>query len=262
VLRRAFADWIWMRPALIFTGLFLGYTLWAGFSKDLWFDGGQDLLVALVLALAILAVVPVFLGWFGSPTPRIETHASLPEPIRIQGLAVHHLAVWNHELPKWVRPLVLRVAPEGCQLRVRYTNVETLQIMLRGEWVLARWNDNQEPLREDGQLSIPAMISNRRLRSKLFPSEKAPHRNAYPFTVAFAIKREGDEWFYHFSDESYRWAGETLLWLNPTWRMPQGIYRVDVELTGYGLIHPSVASFRLSNGGTTHESFVLEPWSD
>ncbi len=174
---------------------------------------------------------------------------------------MHHLAVWNYEVRPAIRPLVLRVAPEGCQIRVRYTNVETQGQMLGAEWLLARWNDNQEPVTEvGGHLSLPSMIRNRRLQPKLFPSEPKGHRNAYPFTVAFAIKRRGDECFYHFCDESYQWGGDEGLWLNPDWRLPKGTYRVDVELTGYGLVHPSAAAFRLRNEGPRHEDFVLEPW--
>jgi len=255
------SDWVWTRPALPLSSALVGYAIWAGFSKDPWFDRGEDFLVALAITLAALAVIPIFLSWLASPTPVIDAHTSTPKPIRVQELAVHHLAVWNYELPVWIRPLAIRTAPEGCQVRVRYKNAQTGEAMLGGAWLLARWNDNQEPVTEAGNLlSIPAMIRNRRLQSKLFPSEAKKHRNAYPFTVAFVIKREGENGFFHFNDESYKWASDG--WLNPEWRMPLGDYRVEVELTGYGLVHPSTAVFRLRNGGTRHRDFILAPWEE
>ena len=91
------------------------------------------------------------------------------------------------------------------------------------------------------------MLHNRRL-PKLTPLDSA-------YTVAFAIKAQGDVDCYHWNDESYGFLPGPNHWRNPIWRIDSGNYIVEVVLTGYRLVHPVRARFRLFNNGPSLAQF-------
>ena len=76
------------------------------------------------------------------------------------------------------------------------------------------------------------------------------------WTVAFAIKREGDRECYHWNDQSY--APLRPMWLNPDWKLEEGNYLVRVVLTGYRLVHPVRADVRMSNNGSSISGFTVK----
>lgn len=132
------------------------------------------------------------------------------------------------------------------------------------DWIHGRWNENPQPLSstpQGTQVDFPAVYHNRRL-AKLFPSEGPGHIDNFPYAVAFTMKRKGDAGFYHFNDESYvdgMWGAYKFCRQDRC--LGPGLYRLDVRLTGYGLLTARTATFRLRNSGTTHDDLVLEPWS-
>lgn len=165
--------------------------------------------------------------------------------------------MWNHDVIWFLRPLIQRVAVEGCVIHFRYTRIDGDQneLMLNGEWLFGRWDDNPEPVTRTG-FDLGAAVVNRRL-AKLFPTEKPGNVDAYPFSVAFAIKKEGEVGFFHFNDESYAWG---FGWCNPHWQLRIGVYRVDVRLTGYGLLRGTTQTFRVINKGHVLDDWILEEW--
>jgi hypothetical protein len=114
--------------------------------------------------------------------------------------------------------------------------------MLDGNWICGRWDDNPQPIGKAG-FEYNLAITNRRL-ARLFPTERQGEIDAYPFMVSFAMKKRGTKEFYHFNDESYAYAD----WCNKQWLFDSGTYRVEVRITGYGLLRPVVRSFKLING--------------
>lgn len=242
---------------------------------------GRDWLAIIGLSFGIYATIQIILRYVSVPNPRItiadrQPHRLGPteaqavpadesEEVRqnanrlnlLRQFAVHHVKVWNLDVPWPLRPLMQRTVLEGCQIRFRYTRIDDAQeqLMLNGSWLLGRWDDNPQPITDKG-FDLNASIVNRRL-AKLFPTENRGHVDAYPFTVAFAMKKEGDRNFYHFNDESYQWG---FGWRNPRWEFDIGTYRVEVRLTGYGLLRAVTTELRLINKGTTFDDLVLEKW--
>jgi hypothetical protein len=281
-LPRGYAWFI--RVALLLFCIVGGWALYAGLGLrqfTLYAVGGKDALAIVGLSFGIYATIQIVLRYIAVPNPIIKIANRQPArlgPPEAQAVpanatqesrqaieyinlkrqfAVHQLEVWNHDVIWFLRPLIQRVAMEGCTIRFRYTRTDGEQDepMLRGEWLFGRWNDNREPVSRMG-FELGTAAVNRRL-AKLFPTEKAGNIDAYPFTVAFAIKKEGEEEFFHFNDESYAWG---FGWRNPEWQLGIGIYRVDVRLTGYGLLRATTQTFRVINKGKAFDEFILEEW--
>jgi len=242
---------------------------------------GKDMLAIIGLSFGIYATIQIILRYVAIPGPQIVTAsrqparlgpaetqtipANAPDEVRqlIEGnnlrrqFAVHHLNVCNHDVLRFLRPLTQRITAEGCVIRFRYTrlNSNREESAANGEWFFGRWDDNPEPVTRTG-FDLGAAVVNRKL-AKLFPTEKQGNIDAHPFSVAFAIKKEGEESFSHFNDESYAWG---FGWHNPHWQLGIGTYKVEVRLTGYGLLRTTTRKFRLINRGTTFEEWVLEEW--
>lgn len=272
-IKSLFGDWMWVRAAFALGCLAAGYGIWAGAFQEVCPEG-QDVITFIAVGFAVFGAAQVILSWYAIPHPHIEPHSREPSRLgpdkipddaqddlrrhweHLREFALHHLLVWNYETKPWLRPLVLRVAPEGCQIKVRYLDAKTGKPVLADSWLLARWDDNPEPVDyARGEPHLPTMLRNRRL-DKLFPTERKGHVDAYPYSVSFAIKKQGEAEFYHFNDEAYRYAD----WRNPKWRMGRGIYKVEMRVSGYGMLRPACAAFRLVNQGTEHSDFLLEPW--
>lgn len=241
---------------------------------------GQDLLAIIGISFGFYAVIQVILRYCSAPTPKIIISSTQPKRLgpreqldlpphatdeqtktvqhanRLRQFAAHHLEVWSVDVPWYFRPLTQKIAIEGCHIRFRYTRIDDYSetLMLKGNWLYGRWNDNPEPITEGGfQLSVA--ISNRRL-AKLFPTEKRGSTDAYPFATAFVMKKQGTDVFYHFNDESYQYND----WCNPDWLFGQGTYRVDVRLTGYGLLRPITRTLKLINKGINIDDLLIEDW--
>ncbi len=224
---------------------------------------GTEILTVTGLTIAVFSGSQGLFRWLATPRLRLQVHStSGPIPIRLPEYALHHIEVWNHDWPWFLRPLFLATAPEGCQAKFQYWKEPDSSISpeFNGQWLHGRWSDNPEPLVETPQGSFPsisASVTNRRL-AKLFPTGKRGHIDAHPFIIAFAIKKEGDPDFYHFNDESYYRHGPENPWCNNDWQLGPGAYRINVRITGYGLLRAKTASFRLRNLGTRHQDFTLE----
>jgi hypothetical protein len=255
------------------------------------FDSG-DWLPIVALSFGTYTVIQTLLRYISTPTPEIRIDEESPvrlgpsEPLNMPANATEDemaeirlanfrrqfaalkIAVWNKDVAWWWRPLLLKEAPEGCRIRLRYTRISDKgeEPALNDEWLYGRWDDTPEPLSQivtaNGQrvtgYDLKTALANRRL-AKLFPTEEVKHPDAYPFSLAFAMKKEGDLEFYHFNDESYAWGPG---WRNPHWGLSPGIYRVDVRLTGYRLLGSAKASFRLKNLGPAFTDWRLEEWTD
>lgn len=148
--------------------------------------------------------------------------------------------------------MFLTTAPEGCLATFRYCKEGSSIPSLQGEWLCGRWIDNPEPVGASCDLNLQAAVANRRL-AKLLPTESRNHTDAHPFLVAFAIKKQSDPNFYHFNDMSY-----IADFRREDWQLGPGSYRVDVRITGYGMLAAKTETFRLYNEGTGLEDFCLE----
>ncbi|MCK4414397.1 MAG: hypothetical protein KAY32_12720 [Candidatus Eisenbacteria sp.] len=192
------------------------------------------------------------------PTVRIVDADSKPlgspEPIGEQGLVGHEL-LWarhqNHlrqflvlrahlehrDAPWLPRALGPRLPVEGAVARFRYR--------LEGKggtwtpWRAGRWDDVLEPLTLAGQVDRSLVQTNQRL-PKLYPSDLQNPDRLWP--VAFAMRKIGEDGFFHFNDESYNHQPD---WRNPSWVLPSGTYEVQAELAGYGLAEKVRFRFRL-----------------
>ncbi len=235
-----------------------------------WLDGAEIASV-LGITIAVFGGIQGLLRWLAAPRIKMTPHTTTrPLPIGDGSYAVHHVEVWNTEWWGWLRPLVMATAPEGCQIAFRYWKEigDREELQFDGKWLLGRWSDNPEPI-TGNNINLSAMVTNRRL-PKLFPSEEKGHRDAYPFVVAFSIKRNCDTDCYHFNDESYQFQTTYLQWCNPDWKLGLGVYRVEVRLTGYGLLAAKTATLWLRNLGDRHHTFTLAstrdtptlPWHD
>jgi len=268
--------WLQRRDAMIWYsrlvrvalfGLCVGgsFLFWGWVLGKWWQSEGSRWPAIVALSFGTYAVIQTSLRYVCTPTPEIKVDEE--SPVRLgphPEFAVQKVAVWNYDVPRWLRPLVLRDAPEGCRIRFRYTRVTERgeEMALKGQWLHGRWDDTPEPLTQIITLKGPVVgydlktaVANRRL-TKLFASEKGKHPDAYPFGVAFAMKKEGEADFYHFNDDSYQWSD----WRNPDWVLGPGTYRVDVRLTGSGLVRAKTATFRLRNPSSSLTEWVLEEW--
>jgi len=272
-----------VRLVLVFVCVFLGWSIYSLIvyrELSLINFQGQDYLATIGFSIGLYAFVQLLLRYLSTPNVTItlsngphrlgpsqalQVAADAPEEERkrIELLnikrqyATHHIQVWNCDVPWYICPLIQRIAVEGCHIRFRYTRIYNgkEEPMLNGEWLFGRWNDNPEPVTSTG-FDLGTAVTNRRL-AKLFPTEKNDHIDAYPFTVAFAMKKEGDDGFYHFNDESYAFG---FGWSNPHWYMGLGTYRVDIRLTGYGLLRAVTSKFRLVNSGSSLSDWMPENW--
>ena len=159
--------------------------------------------------------------------------------------------MYNFEVAPWLRPLIWRVAPEGCQVWIRYRQGARVAV----NWLLARWNENPEPIEyAQAALDIRTMVRNRRL-DRMYPTDRSGEFSV-PYEVAFLVKQEGVNEVWHFNDEAYRFQPA---WRNPDWVLAAGTYEIDVRIAGYGLIRPAVRSLRLVNAGPRIGDVRLEP---
>lgn len=270
-----------IRLFLIFICVFLGWSIYSFILyRELTFTGfqGQDYLVAIGFSIGLYAFIQLLLRYLSIPNVKItladgprrfgpsqeltipaDASEELQQKIRYENskrqYAAYHIQVWNYDVSWWIRPLIQRVVVEGARARFRYTKIDdgNEELMLNSEWLLGRWNDNPQPLSPQYDLTIA--VGNRRL-TQLFTTERSGNIDAYPFSVAFAIKKEGEDYFYHFNDESYAWPG----WSNRHWRLGLGTYRVDVRLTGYGLLGAVTIKYKLLNSGPSLSDWRLEKW--
>lgn len=241
---------------------------------------GQDVLAILALTFGIYATTQIIFRYISVPNPRITIADRLPNRLgpkeaqtvppeasdevkrnvkrnnQLRQFAAHHIEVWSLDLPWFLRPLIQKVAVDGCQIRFRYTRIYDggEEPMLNGEWLFGRWHDNPQPITHAG-FEPGAAFVNRRL-AKLFPTEKKGHIDGYPFAVAFAMKKQGMKEFYHFNDESYRWPA----WCNRQWLLGIGTYRLQIRLTGHGLLRATTETLKLTNKGTNLDDLILEEW--
>lgn len=179
--------------------------------------GGQDILAIIGLSFGIYSTTQIILRYIAIPAPRITLEnrqptrlgpeEALPVPNNATEIvkqeieqinwkrqfAIHKVQVWNHDVHWLIRPLMQRVTVEGCIIRFRYALLRNGQEepVLNGEWLHGRWDDNMEPVSQTG-FDLRIATVNRRL-AKLFPTEKIGNLDAYPFKVAFSMKREGEE---------------------------------------------------------------------
>ena len=241
--RSVLDDWMWVRIVFAFSCVAAAYVIWlVAFERAC--PKRQDIAPIATLTIAVFGAVQVFLHWIAVPDPTIERGKLVPVKDKF---GILHINVWNYDVPSWLRPLVSRTAPEGCQVRIRYLREKDVAL----GWLLGRWNENLEPLDyAKGQIDIKLMLQNRRL-PKLFPIDRLSEF-AEPYEVAFAVKEDSVAEFHHFNDEAYL-RGEG--WKNQSWALPIGAYTVEVVITGYGLIRAARASFRLRNGSTSLKDF-------
>lgn len=231
-------DWMWMRPALGLACILIGYVILFVVSGK--FPESQDIPSWFALSIGVFGLTQGLLRWFAVPSPTVLPGQSVRVP---NDCAILHLKVFNYNVYRWLRPLVLRSAPEGCQAWIRYRCGE--QVVL--DWVLGRWNENWEPVDYNtGKPDLKTMLKNRRLE-KLYPTERSGLLST-PYEIAFAVKQQNNEDFWHFNDESYQFD----LWKNPDWVLPKAQFKLDVQITGHGLIRPTIACFGLENSGTDH----------
>jgi len=240
-----FDDWMWIR---IVFGLFcvtVAYAIWfLAFGKHT--PKREDIAPIVTLAIAVFGVTQGILRWLAVPDPAIERGPLVPVH---GGFGILHIRVWNCDVARWLRPLVVRTAPRGCKVHVRYTQNGNVVL----GWLLARWNENPEPLTQTqtGIQPDPRLMAENRRLGRLYPTDRTGEF-AQPYEVAFAIKEDGQNDFHHFNDESYPHQPG---WRNPAWALSQGAYGVEVAITGYGLIRAARASFRLRNDGTSLKDF-------
>ncbi len=270
-----------IRLLLILICVFLGWSIYSFILyRKLAFTcfQGQDYLAAIGFSIGLYAFIQLLLRYLSIPNVKITLAGGprrfgAPQELTIPAdasdelrkkiqnenskrqYAAYHIQVWNYDVSWWIRPLIQRVFVEGVRARFRYTKIDDdhEELMLNGEWLLGRWNDNPQPLSPQYDQTIA--VGNRRL-TKLFTTERGGNIDAYPFSVAFAVKKEGEDYYCHFNDESYAWPG----WSNPHWRIGLGTYRVDVRLTGYGLLGAVTIKYKLSNSGPSLSDWRLEKW--
>ena len=240
-------DWMWIRIAFGLMCVVTAYLVWyAAFRHAR--PSRIDIPSLVTLAIAVFGVLQAILRWVAVPDPMIEPGPSVRV---LDKYTILHVKVWNLNVRRWLRPLVSRTAPEGCQVRVRYMEGGNTKL----GWLLGRWNENPEPVDyEEKRVDIKTMFQNRRL-PKLFPVDRESGF-AEAYEVAFAVKQDGRESFHHFNDEAYL-RGEG--WRDPRWELPTGKYEVDICVTGYGLLRESRASFRMRNLGSSAADFG---WDD
>jgi hypothetical protein len=221
----------------------------------------DDWLKFIALIFAAHAFLQLVLRYWLLPKPRFRIEdcegATLgpPKPVLEDTLAGDELA-WARHANRLRQFLILRIhiehrdAPwlpralgprspvEGAVARFRYR--------LEGEgaawteWRVGRWDDVHQPIIEWlGRLDLRAVETNQRL-PKLYPSDLQNADRLWP--VAFAMRKQGRDGFYHFNDESYKFPPD---WENPDWVMPFGTYEVQAELAGYGLTEKVGFQFRL-----------------
>ncbi|GEM_PF-6587325 len=266
---------VWlMRFTFVGFCFFLAWQVWLR-SQGQWFFeavggpllSGGELLQVFGLTVAIFGGFQGLFRWMA--VPRLDIRMPLhpgPWAINDPNYAIHHIEIWNREWPWLLRPLFLATAPEGCQVRFRYWKddapVPEIFPSIETPWIHGRWDENPEPVtltRQGAVINWAALVQNRRL-AKLFPTEKPGHIDSFQSSVSFAIKRKGDPDFYHFNDESYL-QQQGSRFCRQDRKLGPGTYRVDVRITGYGLLAARTATFRLTNSGTNFEDFILEPWT-
>ncbi|MCL4553371.1 MAG: hypothetical protein M1305_07475 [Candidatus Marsarchaeota archaeon] len=257
-----------VRSGFILLCVALAWSFWFFSQSDFQFPAqlrvmtGAEILAVTGLTIAIFSGFQGLFRWLATPRLELCVHSvSGPLPISTGIHAVHHIEVWNVDWPLLFRPLFSATSAEGCEIKFQYFKEldGKLVAVLDGQWLHGRWNANPQPL-----ASTPTGVyadklaaeANRRL-ARLFPTERKNHVDSHPYTVGFAIKEQGDEDFYHFNDLSYVYHNPNKPWCNDDWRMGPGAYLVKVRVTGYGLLGPMTATFRLNNSGTTHKDFVL-----
>lgn len=248
-------DWMWVRAALVALSVAVAYVAWV-LAFHAFRPSGTDLKPQSVdvftigaLAFGVFSAVVGALNWAADPNPTIAVgrtitfdrpdHADSSSTMRF---TVPHLAVTLRDVPAWMRPLALRPAPEGCEVRLTYLDAATNTPSIRGGPVLARWNENPEPVDyAENRFDLAIQLANRRLR-KMYPFGEA-------YAVPVVVKLQDESDCYHFNDESYRFDK----WQNPDWAIKPGRHRIDVTLIGYRMVHPVRASFILLNDGDTVE---------
>lgn len=247
--------------SLLAWGIWLVSQVGLQWPSDWRLFNGSEAAAVFGLAAVVFGASQGFFRWLAVPNLRVEIHQASPQAT--SPYAFHHVEVWNEERPWFLRPLFLVTAPEGCQIKFQYWRESGGSYVreLCSEWLPGRWNENPQPLVQTGVGVVPnqeAATANRRL-PKLFPTErKLPAERKLPdpdpYIVAFAIKRQGDSGFYHFNDMSYLHPG----WCDPKWCMPEGVYKVKILITGYGMVGAKRATITLQNSGTQLSGFTID----
>ncbi len=244
-------DWMWVRPATAVFCITAGYVVWlSAFHRPA--PKSADILSLTALSFGVFGFLQGVLRWLAVPDPEIWIPTE--STVRIaDNFAVVKIAVANWDVTPFLRPLVLRTAPEGCSLRVSYADPDTGEIKFRA---LGRWDDNPEPINyQTGAPDLVTMLANRRL-AKLFPADRDRSEDIH--TVPLAIKQDRSAVCHHFNDESYSPSHQPG-WRNPAWLLPDKRYNVEIELRGYGMIHPARFRCTLVNEDGTGGGFRLTP---
>lgn len=156
------------------------------------------------------------------------------------------------------KPLITKLKLQGdiahkCEVRViRMVNLKTGQ-EVNFKYNRLKWTSGIEPLS-----LVPSQMSGR--PSPVFDSTKINAAEVIDLPpgrieeVDFCIKYQGDRECYIYNAWNYdSFLGKTRPWSNPINKIDEGIYRVEIEVTG---CKPGI--FVLRNEGITLDGFKLE----
>lgn len=94
--------WLWSQGHSLFQALGGHLLTW------------NELFPVLGFTIAIFGAWQGLFRWLAAPRLEIELHSTAPTPFWPDGYALHHMRVWNHDSPWWLRPFKLR--NEGTKL--------------------------------------------------------------------------------------------------------------------------------------------------
>lgn len=203
-----------------------------------------NLLAGFFLGVGASAIVALAFEYASGPKLRItRDHGARA---RAGSIEYYHVVVRN---PPTSWPLPSRRPAWACRATLNVCDSHGQSVT--GSPVLARWSSQPEPITS---FSVGAQVVMAADLAKMIAGRQVDVHCHFDERLVIAIKEEGDDDVFLFTNESYAHVGGR----NPAWRLAKGEYRVSVS--AYYEQGSEHSDFKLVNAGPRRSDVSIEPW--